>query len=159
MTTSPSAPSVPATGSSGTGPAHDDRGSLRIALRPPARGIPLEGAWHPRSRDLQRESADLVDHFPADVGRVGRLLFSRPDWDAEPGVRSARQVRAARGPVKVGSFPHDDTHVMVVKLSQDRALRLLVVPSDVDESRGRRILDRAAAPDNELTAEELLALE
>ncbi|WP_299057081.1 DUF5994 family protein [uncultured Nocardioides sp.] len=157
MTTSPSAPSLPAAGPAGTAPA--DHGGLRIALRAPARGIPLEGAWHPRSRDLRREGADLVDHFPVEVGRVGRLLFSRPDWDAEPGVRSAHQIRAARGPVKVGSFPRDDTHLMVVKLSQDRALRLLVVPSDVDEERGRRILEQAASSDNTLSADELLALD
>ncbi|MCH1866216.1 DUF5994 family protein [Nocardioides sp. CFH 31398] len=154
MTTSPS--ERPATT---VAPRTTGAEGLRIAVRAPVRGTPLEGAWHPRSRDLAVEAADLVDHFPAEAGRPARLLFSRPDWNAEPGVRSLHRVRAARGPVKVGSFPSDDTHLMVVRLSPDRALRLLVVPSDVDEARGRRILERAAAPDNQLSASELLALD
>lgn len=147
-TTPPAAPSI----------TTSDRAPLRLAVRHPVRGVPLEGAWHPRSRDLQREAADLVDHFPRDVGRVARLLFSRPDWDAEPGVRSVHRIRASRGPVKVGSFPADDTKLLVVRLGQDRSLRLLVVPAEVDEARGRRILEQAARTDNQLGVDELLAL-
>ncbi|GAA1909581.1 hypothetical protein GCM10009737_08600 [Nocardioides lentus] len=158
MTTSPSTTSSSSTGAD-TAPGSSARGPLRLALRAPARGTPLDGAWHPRSRDLAVEVADLVDHFPVSAGRVGRLLFSRPDWDSEPGERSLRRITAARGAVKVGSFPRDDTHLMIVKLSPDHALRLLVVPSELDEDTARRIMDRAVADDNTLGADELLAAE
>jgi hypothetical protein len=82
-----------------------------------------------------------VDHFPPEVGRINRLLFSRPDWD--DGVaegRGLRRIQAARGPVKVGSFPRDDTHQMILSMASGRQLRLLVVPSTTDDSEADKML-------------------
>ncbi len=123
-----------------------ERVPLRLELRP--LGIPghVDGGWWPQSRDLQIEAADLVDHFPSDVGRINRLLFSRPDWD--DGViegRGLRRIQAARGPVKVGSFPNDDTHQVVLTMASGRLLRLLVVSSDTRESEANRLLQKSAA--------------
>jgi hypothetical protein len=99
----------------------------------------VHGAWWPRSRDLQVEGADLVDHFPAAVGRINRMLFSRPDWDSSSADgRGTRRILARRGPVKVGSFPSDDTHLMVLSMASRQRLRLIVVPSDLDEAEGER---------------------
>ena len=55
------------------------------------------------------EVADLVEHFPLPSGRVVRVLISPPDWDPAP-----RQVRVAGGSVKIGSFPRDDTHLVLI---------------------------------------------
>ena len=82
-----------------------------------------------------------MDHFPTEAGRINRLLFSRPDWD--DGVvdgRGLRRIKAARGPVKVGSFPRDDTHQMVLAMASGRQLRLLVVPSDADDAEAHQLL-------------------
>lgn len=136
MTTSP-------TGSISS-PTETQRVPLRIRLDTGSPSGSLDGAWWPQSRDLQTEAADLVDHFPHLVGRIERLLFSRPDWDATSGVPSMRRIQAARGPVKVGSFPSDDTHVMVVKMSSDRRLRLLVVPSDTEPELAAKVMQQAA---------------
>lgn len=107
---------------------------LRLHLSDEASTDRVDGSWWPRSRDLQREAADLVDHFPTTHGRISRMLFSRPDWDDSTadglGVRS---IRAARGPVKVGSFPSDDTHLMILTMSSGRRLKLLVIPSDTPD--------------------------
>lgn len=101
----------------------------------------LDGSWWPRSRDLQREAADLVDHFPAGIGRISRMLFSRPDWDnSSADGRGVRSIRAARGPVKVGSFPSDDTHLMILTLSSRRRLKLLVIPSDTPDLEAADLL-------------------
>jgi hypothetical protein len=54
----------------------------------------LGGVWWPQSRDIQVEAADLVDHFSDQVGRIDRLLFSRPDW----GQRRFRRPRGASDP-------------------------------------------------------------
>jgi hypothetical protein len=124
---------------------------LRLELSA-APGLPLAGAWWPRSRDLERELADLVDHFPEAAGRVSRAIFSRPDWDTSP-----RRVEVGRGHMKTGSFPRDDTHVLLVKLSTGRQLTLLVVPSDTAEDVARDLMARAADPTNTLTAVQLLA--
>jgi hypothetical protein len=106
----------------------------------------VDGGWWPQSRDLQVEAADLVDHFPVEAGRINRLLFSRPDWD--DGViegRGLRRIQAARGPVKVGSFPSDDTHQMVLTMASGRLLRLLVVSSDTGAAEANRLLQESSA--------------
>lgn len=118
---------------------------LRLHLADEAEG-PLAGAWWPQSRDLQDEAADLVDHFPAEVGRINRLLYSRPDWDAAVvGRRGVHKIRAQRGPIKVGSFPSDDTHVMVLTLASGRRLKLAVIPSRLSPADGARRLEAAGA--------------
>jgi hypothetical protein len=107
----------------------------------------ISGAWWPQSRNLQVEAADLVDHFPDQVGHIDRLLFSRPDWD-NPVVdgRGVRRIQARRGPVKVGSFPRDDTHLMIVLLSSGRRVSLKVIASTTDPLEADRQL-RALSED------------
>ena len=138
MTTSSNPHPVPSVTSDGL--------RLRL-LEDPSPGSP-DGAWWPRSRDLQVEAVDLVDHFPAPAGRILRLLFSRPDWDdsvtATGGVRS---IQAARGRIKVGSFPSDDTHLMVATMATGQRLKLLVIPSDTDEDEAGRLLRGAGELD------------
>lgn len=126
MTTSPTTPIA-------TAPV-PERVPLRLRLRrPDLQDAGPDGAWWPQSRDLRTEAADLVDHFPADAGHVRRLLFSRPDWDdALVDGHGARRIRARRGFVKVGSFPSDDTRLMVAMLSTGQRLRLAVIAFDTD---------------------------
>ncbi len=115
------------------------REPLRLRLGHPTGANHVDGAWWPQSRDLQAEAADLVDNFPPEVGRINRLLFSRPDWDS-PTVdgRGVARIRARRGWVKVGSFPSDDTHLMVLSMASGQRLRLVVVPSDTAPGEGER---------------------
>jgi Family of unknown function (DUF5994) len=134
------------------------REPLRIRLDNGFTSGPLDGAWWPQSRDLQTEAADLVDHFPDLLGGIDRLLFSRPDWDAVRGAPSLRQIHAAVGPVKVGSFPSDDTHVMIVKMRSGQRLRLLVVPSDTDPDLAAVVMERAADDRNTQSPSVLLGL-
>jgi hypothetical protein len=93
----------------------------------------LGGVWWPQSRNLQVEAADLVDHFPDQVGHIDRMLFSRPDWDNPVfDGRGVRRIQARRGPVKVGSFPSDDTHLMILLLATGRRVSLKVIASATD---------------------------
>jgi Family of unknown function (DUF5994) len=117
---------------------------LRIQLAEGSGTGDVGGGWWPQSRDLQTESADLVDHFPEAAGRIQRLLFSRPDWDTLPDGGRLRAIQAARGRVKVGSFPGDDTQMMVLQLASGRRLRLLVVQGDTEAAAAQTAMDRAA---------------
>jgi hypothetical protein len=114
---------------------------LRMQLAEAPASGPISGVWWPQSRNLQLEAADLVDHFPDQVGHIDRLLFSRPDWD-NPVVdgRGVRRVQARRGPVKVGSFPSDDTHLMILLLASGRRVSLRVIASSTDPLEGDRQL-------------------
>lgn len=135
------------------------RVDLRIRLDNSFSSGPLDGAWWPQSRDLQAEAADLVDHFPHRVGRISRLLFSRPDWDSVAGAPTVRKIRAARGIVKVGSFPSDDTHLVVLSMATGDRLRLLVVPHDTAPERAQRIMEQAADDRNTFRPAQLLGLD
>jgi hypothetical protein len=118
---------------------------LRLQLSASSGGG-VDGAWWPWSRDLQQEAAALVDGFPTASGRISRLLFSRPDWDnSSHDGHGVRSIRAARGQVKVGSFPSDDTHLMILSVGSGRRLKLLVIPSDTPTDEAEQRL-RAVAP-------------
>ena len=122
---------------------------LRLAEHPGQNH--LDGGWWPQSRDLATELADLVDHFPPDLGRIVRAVFSPPDWDPAP-----RQVPVTRGYVKVGSFPHDDTHLIHLKTADRTMLRLLVVPPGFTDDQGDEALLAAATAGNSHSARALL---
>ncbi len=139
-------------------PTAGERVPLRIRLDASFQAGPVDGAWWPQSRDLQREAADLVDHFPRLVGRIDRLLFSRPDWDAVSGAPSLRRIHAAHGAVKVRSFPSDDTHVIILKMASGQRLRLLVVPSDTEPGLASRVMQAAARGRNTESPSTLLGL-
>ena len=124
-------------------PELQDRGPLRLTLAKELGEGPLDGAWWPRSRDLQTEAADLIDHFPPGRGRVYRLGYSTPDWAAP-----LRRIRVARGVTKAGSFPKDDTHVVRLAMSTRHVVHLLVVPPETSERDARILMDRAARASN-----------
>jgi hypothetical protein len=112
----------------------------------------VDGAWWPYSRNLEVELADLIDHFPADAGHVRRVLFSRPDWQSFP-----RRVAIGRGFIKTGSFPADDTHLLVLKLSTGAQLNVLVIPPETPPEAARAILLRAATASDKSSPSSLLA--
>lgn len=106
-------------------PTTVERLPLRLRLEPTIGDGALDGSWWPQSRDLSLELADLVDNFPVALGRVQRVVFSRPDWDTAP-----HRVRVSRGLIKVGSYPHDDTHQVWLSMSSHSMIRLSVTTSE-----------------------------
>lgn len=105
--------------------ATSGRGPLRLDLDAVlGRGID-DGEWWPQSRDFATEAADLVDHFPTEYGQVNRLVFSRPDWDTAP-----HRLAVNRGRLKVGSYPEDDGHRLMMAMSDKRLIRLRVKSFD-----------------------------
>ena len=128
-------------------PTTSGRVPLRLRLRASSSPGQVDGVWWPQSRSLQTEAADLVDNLPVSAGRIHRLLFSRPDWDdALVAGQGARRVQTARGPVKVGSFPSDDTHLMILTMARGQRLRLEVVPSDTEPTEARTRIEAVDEP-------------
>jgi hypothetical protein len=124
---------------------------LRLQLNAALGQDRLDGAWWPYSRDLGSEVSELVRRFPASHGPIRRAVYSRPDWDTAP-----RKVTAGPRVIKVGSFPRDDTHVLIVQLSDGRRLTLLVVPPDFSQGQGEEAMLAACTPGNRHTAADLL---
>lgn len=131
-------------------PAPAEAGPPRLRLAEPGHHE-LDGGWWPRSRDLAVELADLVDHFPAERGRIVRALFSPPDWDPAP-----RRIPVAGRYVKVGSFPRDDTHLILLRMADGTQLRVLVVPPGYSQDQGEEALLAASTHGNTHSAGELL---
>lgn len=131
-------------------------GGLRLRLSPSIGQGALDGAWWPYSRDLAVEAVDLVDHFPSGFDRICRVVYSTPDWGACP-----RRVRAVEGLVNLGSFPDDDTHLVILRsvaaTYRPRPILLLVVPPDVDDRTASHAMRIAATPSNVKSAATILA--
>ena len=134
------------TASATTSTSSAPRVALRLQLRESSSADHVDGGWWPQSRDLQVEATDLIDNFPLTTGHIDRLLFSRPDWDNNVvGARGVRRIRARLGTVKVGSFPSDDTKLMILSLSTGQRVRLRVIPSDTAPSEAARQLREIVA--------------
>ena len=112
----------------------------------------LDGGWWPQSRDLEVELADLVDHFPPELGQIVRAVYSAPDWDPAP-----NRIPTSRGYVKAGRFPRDDTHLVHLKTSDRNVLRVMVVPPWMSADQGEEAMLAAATRGNAEPAESLLA--
>ena len=125
---------------------------LRLAPSPHGRGA-LDGGWWPYSRDLAAEAMDLVDHFPEWFDRIYRVTYSTPDWDHV----SQRRIRADKVFVTFGSFPRDDTHlVLLTSVAGTQPLQLLVVPPTWNAHAAHRAMRTAASPTNARSATKIL---
>ena len=104
---------------------------------------------------MARRRFDLVEHFPPRYGRFCRVVYSTPDWSACP-----RRVRAVKGFVNLGSFAHDDTHLVILRsvaaAYRPRPLLLLIVPPDWDDRAARLAMRIAAMPANVKSAETIM---
>ncbi|WP_156821101.1 DUF5994 family protein [Microlunatus phosphovorus] len=128
---------------------------LRLRLKPSTGSGAVDGAWWPYSRDLVPEVLDLVNHFPSAFGRICRVIYSTPDWDRN--VR--RRIQADRVFVSLGSFPKDDTHLVMLRSTSPRVSRvllLLVVPPEWDERTARHAMLVAASPSKAATGRAIL---
>lgn len=76
-------------------------GALRLQLTSQFEEGHLGGWWTPYSRDLAREAAHLVDCFPADRGRIDRLVYAPADWEDV----QASEIYTRHGRIKVGFLP------------------------------------------------------
>jgi hypothetical protein len=110
--------------------------SARFALRPVLdRELP-DGAWWPESRSLVDQLGGLFDLWPADAGRIVRVLYSPPDWDDSP-----RSVAVSGRRVKTGSFPHDDSHELTLALLDGQRRTITVIPPETATNEATEVLD------------------
>jgi len=107
-------------------------------LVPPSAGLPV-GVWWPQSRRLGDSLAELFALWPPEGGRISRVLYSPPDWDDHP-----HSVPLPDRRVKTGCFPHDDTHALVLTMSDGRPLRLALIAPDTPATSAHRMLVEAS---------------
>ena len=126
---------------------------LRLQLKTTLGEGLLDGAWWPRSRNLTTELQALADHWPAHQGHIARALYSQADWDSPP-----RRIYSAGSIIPAGSFPGDDTHLIVLTMAGSRRrVQLLVIPADTSTADAQRAVDLALRLDAPRTAVQILS--
>jgi hypothetical protein len=103
----------------------------------------LDGGWWPRSRMLAVELVDLVTQMPHRYGHIARVVYSPPDWDDAPA-----RVAVGHGFVVARSFPRDDTHLVLLKKTDLKVLRILVIPPGFSDARAEEAMLAAATRGN-----------
>ncbi|MEU4843112.1 DUF5994 family protein [Nocardia testacea] len=141
--------------------------SSRFALRsgppPSSRRLPtpraprpaaVDGAWWPRTRDLVAELSDLEVLLGRRAGSVDRIMYNLDAWQPAP-----RRTMIGRRSVRLDGYRHLPAHTLCV-LGLDRTrLVLLVIPAHTQNATAQALLAAASRPGNELTADELVAVD
>ena len=80
--------------------------------------------------------------MPPAWGKVLRAVYSPPDWD-----QRVRRVPVARGTIKTGCFPGDDTQRMQLLMWDHRLLSIVVIPAGSDADEAALTLSRGSGHD------------
>ncbi|MCX5369467.1 DUF5994 family protein [Streptomyces sp. NBC_00015] len=123
---------------------------LRMETTPRRTGT-FDGAWWPRSRDVQSQLSGLLAVLTARLGPLARVGLDAGAWDERPGhlVVDGRTVRIDWSAVG------DDT-MIVTRGDQDHFM-FLVIPPQTTPSLARAAMAMAVRADNDASAEGILA--
>ncbi|MFI6444082.1 DUF5994 family protein [Kitasatospora sp. NPDC050543] len=130
-----------------------DRRPSRLSLDPSlAHSGMFDGAWWPRTRDLERELPALIIALRRRVGPVLHVSVERSAWDAAPG-----RVTVDGRVVRVNCFS-SSLHTMGVGGGHQDHFLLLVVPPHTDATVARAAMACAARPGNSTPALRILTV-
>ncbi|MEU2548143.1 DUF5994 family protein [Streptomyces roseolus] len=118
-----------------------------------ARQSLLDGAWWPRSRDVERELPPLITALTEHLGPVTRVGLDASAWNGIP----ARLVVDDRV-VHLDSFPVGDDTVLITRGDHDH-FSLMVIPPATTPEAARTAMARAVHADNATQAAGILLAE
>ncbi|WP_406835081.1 DUF5994 family protein [Streptomyces sp. AHU1] len=113
----------------------------------------LDGAWWPRSRDVEREIPPLITALSEHLGPIARVGLDASAWNGIP-TRLVVDDRV----VHLDSFPVGDDTVLITRGDNDH-FSLMVVPPDTMPEAARTVMARAVLADNVTRAAEILLAE
>ncbi|MEU3655688.1 DUF5994 family protein [Streptomyces sp. NPDC032161] len=122
---------------------------LRLETTRSRQGV-LDGAWWPRTRDVEQEVPALVSVLTEHLGPITRVGLDAAAWDAIP-TRLIIDDRI----VHLDSFPVGDDTVLITRGDKDH-FALMVVPPDTEPDAARTAMARAVHADNITQATEIL---
>ncbi|MPY32428.1 hypothetical protein FNH09_14475 [Streptomyces adustus] len=112
----------------------------------------LDGAWWPRSRDLEAELPALVAALAEPWGRVTRVTVNPTRWPVIP-----HTVAVDGHTLHVGWFTEQDPDKLILLGYTVGRWDLLVIPPETDPAAAARLMAAAAIPGSALTAGVLMA--
>lgn len=122
---------------------------LRLETTGSREGL-LDGAWWPRSRDVESELPALVGALSEHLGPITRVALDASAWNDLP-TRLVIDDRI----VHLDSDPVGDDTVLITRGDKDH-FALLVVPPDTTPDAARAAMARAVRADNITSAAEIL---
>ncbi|MFE9633347.1 DUF5994 family protein [Streptomyces sp. NPDC006463] len=122
---------------------------LRLETTSSREGL-LDGAWWPRTRDVETELPALISVLTGHLGRITRVGVDASAWNGLP-TRLVIDDQV----VHVDSDPVGDDTVLITRGENDH-FALLVVPPDTTTDAAREMMARAIRADNLTEAAQLL---
>ncbi|MFJ8390539.1 DUF5994 family protein [Streptomyces sp. NPDC094438] len=122
---------------------------LRLETTRTREGV-LDGAWWPRSRDIEAELPALISALVEHLGPITRVGLDATAWNQLP-TRLVIDDRV----VHLDSFPVGDDTVLITRGENDH-FALLVVPPDTTADAARTAMARAVHVDNITEAAHIL---
>ncbi|MFG2875225.1 DUF5994 family protein [Streptomyces sp. NPDC048337] len=127
----------------------------RLSLTPEtALACQLDGAWWPRSRDLEAELPALADALDGPWGRMTHVTVNPTRWPVIP-----HKVPVAGHTVHVGWFTEQDPDKLILLSGTVGRWDLLVIPPETQPAAAARLMAAATIPGSVLTARALMAAE
>lgn len=127
----------------------------RLSLTPKtALASQLDGAWWPRSRDLETELPALAAALEEPWGRVTRVTVNPTRWPVIP-----HTIPVAGQTLHVGWFTEQDPDKLILLSYTVGRWDLLVIPPETEPAAAARLMAAAAIPGSVLTAGVLMANE
>ncbi|MFD0123622.1 DUF5994 family protein [Streptomyces virginiae] len=114
----------------------------------------LDGAWWPRSRDLEAELPALAAALDETWGRVTRVSVNPSRWPVVP-----RTVAVDGRVLHVGWFTEQDPDKLILLSYTVGRWDLLVIPPETEPAAAARLMAAAAIPGSVLAAGVLMANE
>ncbi|MFJ2439628.1 DUF5994 family protein [Streptomyces sp. NPDC087658] len=126
--------------------------ALRLALTSRGERSRLDGAWWPRSRDLERELPPLVLALDQRWGRITHATVNRRLWPSVP-----RHVQTGSHAVHLGWFDaEEDPHVIWLFSYGPGHWDLAVIPPETEPEDAARLMASASRTGNQDTASALV---
>jgi uncharacterized protein DUF5994 len=125
---------------------------LRLKPKAPVTGY-VDGAWWPHSDDLTKELPDLLAVLSVRLGAIDRVLYNLSEW-AKPPTKLATGGRK----VRLDGYRLQPTKTLeVLGVNRNKTL-LLVIPPHTNPGHAHTTMMAAAAPNNDSTVDNLLAV-
>ena len=133
-----------------SGPEHTPR--LRLKPKAPVSGH-VDGAWWPQTDDLATELPDLLAVLSVRLGTIDRVLYNLAEWAKMP-----KRLTTGGRAVRMDGYRLQPANTLqVMGLGREKIL-LLVVPPHTDPDVAHEAMMTAAAPSNDSTVGDLLAI-
>jgi Family of unknown function (DUF5994) len=125
---------------------------LRLSVTPTDERRRLDGAWWPRSRDLEAELPSLIAELDHRWGRITHATVNRHLWPTIP-----YQVRTGGHAVRLGWYDAEQDPYEISLFSYEiNRWDLLVVPPETEPEAARRLMEAASAAGNRQTSSALV---